>query len=75
MTAAQPVCLTDKLQTCLLYPPKLPTLSGRAVYVLDKVTIDVLTYAGCEASLRAVESEANHRPLKANICDRAALDT
>jgi dTDP-glucose 4,6-dehydratase len=46
--------------------------------VLDKdyevLTIDALTYAGCEASLKAVEGKANHRFLKANICDRAAMD-
>jgi dTDP-glucose 4,6-dehydratase len=46
--------------------------------VLDKsydvLTIDALTYAGCEASLKAVEGYANHRFLKANICDRAAMD-
>ncbi len=46
--------------------------------VLEKgyevLTIDVLTYAGCEASLKAVEGNANHRFLKANICDRAAMD-
>ncbi|QDC38066.1 dTDP-glucose 4,6-dehydratase [Sphingobium fuliginis] len=46
--------------------------------VLEKryevLTIDALTYAGCEASLKAVEGKANHRFLKANICDRAAMD-
>ena len=46
--------------------------------VLDKgyevLTIDALTYAGCEASLKAVEGRANHRFLHANICDRAAMD-
>jgi dTDP-glucose 4,6-dehydratase len=46
--------------------------------VLEKgyevLTIDALTYAGCEASLRAVEDKPNHRFLKANICDRAAMD-
>ncbi|TXC69894.1 dTDP-glucose 4,6-dehydratase [Sphingomonas ginsenosidivorax] len=46
--------------------------------VLEKgyevLTIDALTYAGCEASLKAVEDNANHRFLKANICDRAAMD-
>ncbi len=46
--------------------------------VLDKgydvLTVDALTYAGCEASLRAVEGKANHRFLKADICDRAAMD-
>lgn len=40
----------------------------------DVLTIDALTYAGCEASLKAVEGSANHRFLKANICDRAAMD-
>ncbi|MGK2909638.1 MAG: dTDP-glucose 4,6-dehydratase [Sphingobium sp.] len=40
----------------------------------DVLTIDALTYAGCEASLRAVDGKANHRFLKANICDRAAMD-
>lgn len=40
----------------------------------DVLTIDALTYAGCEASLKAVEGKANHRFLKANICDRAAMD-
>ena len=46
--------------------------------VLEKgyevLTIDALTYAGCEASLKAVEGKDNHRFLKANICDRAAMD-
>ena len=46
--------------------------------VLEKgyevLTIDALTYAGCEASLKAVEGKANHRFLHANICDRAAMD-
>ena len=46
--------------------------------VLEKgyevLTIDALTYAGCEASLKAVEDKASHRFLKANICDRAAMD-
>ncbi|HLY91563.1 MAG TPA: dTDP-glucose 4,6-dehydratase [Acetobacteraceae bacterium] len=46
--------------------------------VLDKghevLTLDALTYAGCEASLRAVEGKANHRFLKADIRDRAAMD-
>ncbi|WP_150295307.1 dTDP-glucose 4,6-dehydratase [Sphingobium estronivorans] len=45
--------------------------------VLEKgyevLTIDALTYAGCEASLKAVEGKANHRFLKADICDRAAM--
>ncbi|SFG19565.1 dTDP-glucose 4,6-dehydratase [Novosphingobium sp. CF614] len=47
--------------------------------ILDRgyevLTIDALTYAGCEASLKAVEGKANHRFFKANICDRAAMDT
>lgn len=46
--------------------------------VLDKgydvLTIDALTYAGCEASLKEVEGRNNHRFLHANICDRAAMD-
>jgi dTDP-glucose 4,6-dehydratase len=46
--------------------------------VLDKcydvLTLDALTYAGCEASLRAVEGKANHRFLKADICDREAMN-
>ena len=41
----------------------------------DVLTIDALTYAGCEASLKAVEDKANHRFLKADICDRAVMDT
>lgn len=40
----------------------------------DVLTVDALTYAGCEASLRAVQGKATHRFLKANICDRAAMD-
>ena len=39
----------------------------------DVLTIDALTYAGCEASLRAVDGKPNHRFLKADICDRAAM--
>ena len=46
--------------------------------VLEKgyevLTIDALTYAGCEASLKAVEGKANHRFLQADICDRSAMD-
>ncbi|EPR12689.1 dTDP-glucose 4,6-dehydratase [Sphingobium indicum IP26] len=46
--------------------------------VLEKgyevLTVDALTYAGCEASLKAVEGKARHRFLKADICDRAAMD-
>lgn len=46
--------------------------------VLEKgyevLTIDALTYAGCEASLKAVEDRARYRFLKADICDRAAME-
>lgn len=46
--------------------------------VLEKgyevLTIDALTYAGCEASLKTVKGKANHRFLKADIRDRAAMD-
>jgi dTDP-glucose 4,6-dehydratase len=46
--------------------------------VLDKgynvLNIDALTYAGCLESLRAVEGRANYRFLKADICDRAAME-
>ncbi|MEO6216837.1 MAG: dTDP-glucose 4,6-dehydratase [Sphingomonas sp.] len=40
----------------------------------DVLTVDALTYAGCEASLRAVRDSPNHRFLKADICDRPAMD-
>jgi dTDP-glucose 4,6-dehydratase len=40
----------------------------------DVLTLDALTYAGSEASLRALEGCGNHRFLNANICDRAAMD-
>jgi dTDP-glucose 4,6-dehydratase len=40
----------------------------------DVLTIDALTYAGCLASLRLVDDKPNHRFLKADICDRAAMD-
>ena len=40
----------------------------------EVLTIDALTYAGCEASLREVDGKANHRFLKADIRDRAAMD-
>lgn len=40
----------------------------------EVLTIDALTYAGCEASLKAVEGKANHRFLQADICDRSAMD-
>jgi len=46
--------------------------------VLEKgyevLTLDALTYAGCEASLRDVADKSNHRFLRANICDAAAMD-
>jgi dTDP-glucose 4,6-dehydratase len=46
--------------------------------VLEKgyevLTVDALTYAGCEASLKAVEGVASHNFLHANICDRATMD-
>lgn len=45
--------------------------------VLEKgyevLTIDALTYAGCLASLKVVDNKPNHRFLKANICDGAAM--
>ena len=40
----------------------------------DVLTIDALTYAGCEASLRPVAGRNNHHFLRANICDRPAMD-
>lgn len=40
----------------------------------DVLTIDALTYAGSEASIRAVKSCKNHRFLRADICDRAAIE-
>ena len=40
----------------------------------DVLTIDALTYAGCEASLKEVEGRNTHQFLHANICDRAAMD-
>lgn len=39
----------------------------------DVLTIDALTYAGNEESLRDVAGRANHRFLKADIRDRAAM--
>lgn len=46
--------------------------------VLEKgyevLTIDALTYAGCEASLFTVAGKANHRFQKADIRDRAAMN-
>lgn len=39
----------------------------------DVLTIDALTYAGCEASLRAVAGQPNHRFLRADIRDGRAM--
>lgn len=39
----------------------------------EVLTIDALTYAGCEESLKEVEGNPRHRFLKANICDAAAM--
>ena len=45
--------------------------------VLDKgyevLNVDKLTYAGTQASLRAVDSRTGYRFLKADICDRGAI--
>jgi len=40
----------------------------------EVLTVDALTYAGNLTSLKAVESKPNHRFLKANICDRSAME-
>ena len=40
----------------------------------DVLTIDKLTYAGNLASLTTVEGKTNHRFLKADICDRQAMN-
>jgi dTDP-glucose 4,6-dehydratase len=40
----------------------------------DVLTVDALTYAGNRASLRDVEGRPQHDFLRANICDRAAMD-
>jgi dTDP-glucose 4,6-dehydratase len=40
----------------------------------EVLNIDKLTYAGNLASLREIESSSNHRFLKADICDRAAME-
>ncbi|KPF56786.1 dTDP-glucose 4,6-dehydratase [Novosphingobium capsulatum] len=39
----------------------------------DVLTVDALTYAGCKQSLTAVEGKTNHRFLKADIRDSAAM--
>ncbi len=41
---------------------------------LTVLNIDALTYAGCRASLRDVETSENYSFLHANICDRVAMD-
>ncbi len=40
----------------------------------EVLTVDKLTYAGNLQSLKLVESQKNHRFLKADICDRRAMD-
>lgn len=40
----------------------------------EVLTVDALTYAGCEASLRDARDKANHHFLNANICDRSAMN-
>jgi len=40
----------------------------------DVLNVDALTYAGNVESLRAVEGKPNYRFLKANICDRQAME-
>jgi dTDP-glucose 4,6-dehydratase len=40
----------------------------------DVLNIDKLTYAGNLASLKPIENAPNHRFLRADICDRAAID-
>lgn len=39
----------------------------------EVLTIDKLTYAGNTASLKSIENAPNHRFLRADICDRAAI--
>src|SRR6478672_1368877 len=39
----------------------------------EVLNVDALTYAGCLASLRDVESKTNYRCLHANICDGQAM--
>ena len=41
----------------------------------DVLNIDALTYAGNLASLHSVEAKSNYRYLKANICDRSAMES
>ncbi len=40
----------------------------------DVLTVDKLTYAGNLESLRAVSDSGNHRFLRADICDRTAME-
>ncbi|MFB2551225.1 dTDP-glucose 4,6-dehydratase [Ensifer soli] len=44
-----------------------------AVKGYDVLTVDKLTYAGTLTSLSTVDNQPNHRFLKADICDRAAI--
>lgn len=39
----------------------------------EVLNVDALTYAGCEASLRAVKGKPNYRFLHSNICDAPAM--
>ena len=40
----------------------------------EVLNVDALTYAGYLPSLRSVEGQPNYRFLKANICDRSAME-
>jgi dTDP-glucose 4,6-dehydratase len=40
----------------------------------DVLNVDALTYAGCQDSLRTVDGKANYRFLRADICDRSAME-
>lgn len=40
----------------------------------EVLTVDKLTYAGTQTSLKAVEGRANHRFLKADICDERLIN-
>ncbi len=41
----------------------------------EVLNLDALTYAGYLPSLKAVEGKSNYRFVKADICDRAAMDS
>jgi len=41
----------------------------------EVLNVDALTYAGNLASLAAVEGRPNYRFLRANICDRGAMES